>query len=60
MGAVKADGVAVIVMTQENALKKTSDERFAVPLNFNFFKYPVHSYGLKDMMQYFANLIQQQ
>ena len=52
--------MAVIVTTQENALKKTSDERFAVPLNFDFFKYPVHSYGLKDMMQYFANLIQQQ
>ena len=34
--------------TQENAIKKTFDKRFAIPLDFDFFKHPVYSYGLKE------------
>ena len=33
--------------TQENAIKKTFDKRFAIPLDFDFFKHPVYPYGLK-------------
>ena len=47
MGAKKADSTALIVTTQEYAIKKTFDERFAMPLDFDFFKHPVYSYGLK-------------
>ena len=36
MGAKKADGMALIVTTQENAVKKTFDKRFAIPLDFDF------------------------
>ena len=32
--------------TQENAIKKTFDKRFSIPLDFDFFKYPVYPYGL--------------
>ena len=34
--------------TQENAIKKTFDKRFAIPLDFDFFKHPVYPYGLKE------------
>ena len=34
--------------TQENAIKKTFDKRFATPLDFDFFRHPVYSYGLKE------------
>ena len=30
---------------QENAIKNTSDKRFAIPLDFDFFKHPVYPYG---------------
>ena len=33
---------------QGNAIKKTLDKRFAIPLDFDFFRHPVHSYGLKE------------
>ena len=33
--------------TQENAIKKTFDKRFAMPSDFDFFKHPVYPYGLK-------------
>ena len=33
---------------QENAIKKTLDNRFAIPLDFDFFKHPVYPYGLKE------------
>ena len=36
MGAKKADGTALIVTTQENAVKKTFDKRFAMLLDFDF------------------------
>ena len=32
--------------TQENAIKKTFDKRFAIPFDFDFFKHPVYPYGL--------------
>ena len=34
--------------TQEDAIKKTFDKRFAIPLDFDFFKHPVYPYGLKE------------
>ena len=34
----------------ENAIKKTFDKRFAIPLDFDFFKHPVYSYGLKERL----------
>ena len=34
--------------TQENSIKKTFDKRFAIPLDFDFFKHPVYPYGLKE------------
>ena len=33
---------------QENAIKNTSDKRFAIPLDFDFFKHPVYPYGLRQ------------
>ena len=48
MGAKKADGTTLAVATQENAIKKTFDKRFAIPLDFDFFKHPVYPYGLKE------------
>ena len=48
VGAKKADGTALIVTTQENAIKKTFDKRFAVQLDFDFFKHPVYPHGLRE------------
>ena len=31
--------------TQKNVIKKTYDKRFAIPLDFDFFKHPVYPYG---------------
>ena len=47
-GREKSDGTALTVTTQENAIKKTFDKRFAIPLDFDFFKHPVYPYGLKE------------
>ena len=33
---------------QGNAIKKTLDKRSAIPLDFDFFRHPVHPYGLKE------------
>ena len=38
LGAKKADGTALTVTAQENAIKKTHDKRLAIPLDFDFFK----------------------
>ena len=43
--AKKAGGAALTLTTQENAVKKTYDNRFAIPLDFDFFKHPVYPYG---------------
>ena len=34
--------------TQENAIKKTFDKWFAIPLDLDFFKHPVYPYVLKE------------
>ena len=48
MGAKKTDGTALPLSTQENVIKKTFDKRFAIPLDFDFFKHPVYPYDLKE------------
>ena len=48
VGAKKSDGTAPTMTTQENAIKKTFDKRFVIPLDFDFFKHPVYPYGLKE------------
>ena len=49
VGAEKAeDGTALTLTTQEKAIKKMSDKRFVIPLDFDFFKHPVYPYGLKE------------
>ena len=48
VGAKKVDGMALRMTTQENAIKKTFDKRFAIPLDFDFFKHPMYPYGLKE------------
>ena len=50
LGAKKADGTALTLTTQENAIKKTFDKRFEIPLDFDFFKHPVYPYGLKERL----------
>ena len=48
VAAKKSDGTELIVTTQENAIKNTFDKRFAIPLDFDFFKHPVYPYELKE------------
>ena len=48
VGAKKSDGTALTLTTQENAIKKTFDKRFSIPLDFDFFKHPVYPYSLKE------------
>ena len=48
VGAKKADDTALTLTTQENAIKKTFDKRFAIPLVFDIFKHPVYPYGPKE------------
>ena len=48
LGAKKADGTALTMTNQENAIKKTFDKRFAILLDFDFFKHPVYPYELKE------------
>ena len=36
------------MITQENAIKKTFNKRFAILLDFYFFKHLVYPYGLKE------------
>ena len=50
VGAKKADCTARTMATQENAIKKTFDKRFAIPLDFDFFNHPVYPYGLKERL----------
>ena len=42
------DGTVRTLTTQENAIKKTFDKRFAIPFDFEFFKHPVYPYVLKE------------
>ena len=48
LGPKKSDGAALTLTTQENVIKKTYDKKFAIPLDFDFFKHPVYPYGLKE------------
>ena len=48
VGAKKADGTALTLTTPIYATKKTLDKRFAIPLDFDFFKHLVYPYGLKE------------
>ena len=48
VGATKADGTALTVTTEENAIKKTVGKRFLIPLNFDFFKHPTYPYDLHE------------
>ena len=48
MGGKKADDTALAVTTQENAMKKMFDKKFAIPLDFGFFKYSVSPSGLRE------------
>ena len=47
VGAKKADGMTITVTTQENVLKNVFVERFAIPLDFDFFKHPICPYRFK-------------
>ena len=44
----KADGTVLTMTTQENAIKKTFNKRFSIPLDFDFFKHSVYPYGLNE------------
>ena len=48
VGATKADGIALTLTKQENAIKKTASNRFSIPLDFDFFKHPTYPYGLRE------------
>ena len=48
VGCKKAGGTALTLTTQENAVKKAYDNRFAIPLDFAFFKHPVYPNGLSE------------
>ena len=48
MGAIKTDGTALTLTTQKNAIKKTLDKRFSIPLDFDFLKQLVYPYGLEQ------------
>ena len=48
VGATKADGTALTVTKEENAIKKTVSNRFSIPLDFDFFKHPTYPYGLRE------------
>ena len=50
VGGKKADGTALTMTTQENEIKKAFDKRFAIRLDFDFFKRPVYPYGLKEYL----------
>ena len=44
----KSYGTVLTVTTLENTIKKTLNQRFAIPLDFDLFKHPVYPYGLKE------------
>ena len=46
--AKNTDGMAITVSTKENAIKKAIGKKFAIPLNFDFFKNLVYSYGPRE------------
>lgn len=46
--AKNTDGMVITVSTKENAIKKAIGKKFAIPLNFDFFKCRACPYGLKE------------
>ena len=48
LGSTKADGSALGLSASETAIKKTYGKRFSIPLDFQFFKYPIYLEGLKE------------
>ena len=48
LGAKKSDGTALTLTTQEDVIEKTYNKRFAIPLDFDFFKHPICPFGLKE------------
>ena len=50
VGVKKADGTALTMTTQKNAIKKTFHKRFAIPLDFDFFKHPVYPHERKEYL----------
>ena len=51
LGAKKLMGTDLTLSTAENAVKKTLGNRFAIPLDFEYFKQPVSPYYLhKDLI----------
>ena len=50
LGTKKADGTALTLTTQENAIKKMLAKRFTIPLDFDFFKNHINPYGLKERL----------
>ena len=50
MDAKKADGTVLTFTTQKNAIKKTFDKIFPIPLDFEFFQHPVYPNGLKERL----------
>ena len=48
VGAKKADGTALLLTTQENAVKKSYDNQFPISLDFDFSKHPIYHYGLSE------------
>ena len=48
VGAAKANGTDLTLATTENAVKKTLGKRFAISLDFEWFKQPVSTYYLHE------------
>ena len=42
--------MALTLTTEENTIKKTLYKRFAIPLDFDFLKYPVYLYALEQRL----------
>lgn len=40
--------MTITVTTKENAIKKTFEKRFAIPLDFDFFKHSAYPYREKE------------
>jgi len=50
VGATKEDGGALAFTDEENAIQKTLESRFSIPLDFDFFNQPVYPYGLEEKL----------
>ena len=48
LGVKNPDDTTLSVAIQENVIKETFDKRFAIPLDFDFFKRPMYPYGLSE------------